>query len=294
MPHPHEPMTNPADTPAPRVDHDVTLNGMRFHCVSWGCAGAPVLLALHGLRSYAETFEDLALALADRWQVISLDQRGRGSSDWDPQQRYDTLTYVADVEALVQALGLRRFYLLGHSMGGANAIVYAARHPQQVAGLVIEDMGPGASASSAGAERIRRELAATPDAFADWATARRFWRSIRPHVTEAAIDSRVRHSLEQAGDGRVVWRHDQAGIAQARTRIAPLNLWPHLEALLCPVLLLRGMQSDFLSEATALQMRQRCRSLREFAVPGAGHYVHDDAPQVFIAAVRDFLNAALP
>ena len=41
-------------------------------------------------------------------------------------------------------------------------------------------------------------------------------------------------------------------------------------------------------------MRQRCRSLREFAVPGAGHYVHDDAPQVFIAAVRDFLNAALP
>jgi len=273
-----------------RRDHFITLRGLRFHYVRWDRPDAPVLIALHGLRSYAETFEGLALALASRYCIISLDQRGRGQSDWDPDENYDTLTYVADLEALVDTLKLPRFSLLGHSMGGANAIVYAARHPERVERLIIEDMGPGASASSAGAERIKRELAATPDSFPDWSTARAFWRSIRPNVTEAAIESRVHYSLKQGDAGQVVWRHHQKGIAAARARITPLDLWPHVEQLKCPVLLTRGMISDFLSEQTGVQMQARCANLRHVALAGAGHYVHDDAPEEFIATVSQFLE----
>lgn len=273
-----------------RTDHFITLRGLRFHYVSWGDAHAPLLIALHGLRSYAETFDDLAHALPGH-RVISLDQRGRGRSDWDPAQQYDTLTYVADLEALVATLGLKQFALLGHSMGGANAIVYAARNPAHVERLIIEDMGPGASASSAGSERIKQELANTPEAFSDWVAARRFWRSIRPHVTEAAIDSRVTFSLKDNDQGRVVWRHDQQGIAAARLRIAPTDLWPHAEQIRCPILLLRGMNSDFLSEATALQMAARLPRLQHHPVAGAGHYIHDDAPEEFITTVRRFLEA---
>ncbi len=129
-----------------------------------GPGDAPAIVMLHGLRSYAQTFASLAAALQPGWRVIALDQRGRGHSDWDPQQRYYTDHYVVDLEAVVAALGLPRFVLLGHSMGGATALVYASRHPDRLSALVIEDMGPGASAASAGAERIQRELAGTPAA----------------------------------------------------------------------------------------------------------------------------------
>jgi len=268
----------------------VPVGALELAVTQWGPLDGMPIIMLHGLRSYAQTFHGLAAALQPGWRVIAIDQRGRGQSDWDPLRRYDTLTYVADLEAVVAAMGLERFYLLGHSMGGANAIVYAARHPQRVLGLVIEDMGPGASASSAGSERIRRELAATPQQFANWSAARAFWRAMRPGVTDEAITSRVQHSLKQAADGSVVWRHDQLGIAEARVRIAPLDLWPHALAMPGPTLLVRGAESDFLSEATAVLMAQRCRNLAHVAVAGAGHYVHDDAPEIFLTAVRTFLE----
>lgn len=273
------------------ASHFVDLRGLRFHYIEWGRPDAIPLVALHGLRSYAETFEALAAALGDGYRVISVDQRGRGRSDWDPERRYDTLTYVADLEALIDHLGLTRFHLLGHSMGGANAIVYAGEHPDKVASLIVEDMGPGASASSDGAARIKRELANTPDSFPDWDSGARFWRSMRPNVTEAAIASRVEHSMMDDGTGRIVWRHDQAGIAAARLSIPPIDLWPYALAICCPILLLRGAQSDFLSEATAVAMAERLPKLTHVPVEGAGHYVHDDAPEFFNATVRRFLDA---
>lgn len=135
---------------------------MRLHYVSWGRDDAPAVVMLHGLRSYAQTWADAAHALTDRYRVVALDQRGRGASDWDPRREYYAAAYVRDLDALVRALGLRRFVLVGHSMGGANAFVYAGRDPERLAGLVIEDMGPGASIGSQGSARIKRELLETP------------------------------------------------------------------------------------------------------------------------------------
>ncbi|MEZ5652487.1 MAG: alpha/beta hydrolase [Burkholderiaceae bacterium] len=276
----------------PPISREATteVNGLRLHHIEWGPLDAPVLVALHGLRSYAQTFAGVAGALGDRWRVIALDQRGRGESDWDPQRRYETMTYATDVAGWVAALGLRRFHLLGHSMGGANAIVYAAQAPDKVASLVLEDMGPGASAGSAGGARIRAELARTPTSFATWDEAARFWRSIRPGVTEAAIASRVRHSLHETSPGHIVWRHDQEGIAAARLAIAPTDLWPHLLAVRCPVLLLRGADSDFVTAEIATQMQARVPTLERCDIAGAGHYVHDDAPAAFHEALAAFLT----
>ena len=96
--------------------------GLRLRTVEWGDPQAPVIVALHGLRSFAHTWEPVALPLADRWRVIALDQRGRGASDWDPQRRYFTPHYLRDLEALVDQRGLARFVLVGHSMGGTSRL----------------------------------------------------------------------------------------------------------------------------------------------------------------------------
>lgn len=271
------------------IDND----GLRLHYVSWGRDDAPTVVMLHGLRSYAHTWAPVAAALVDRYRVVALDQRGRGLSDWDPRRDYYAATYVRDLDALVRELDLRRFVLVGHSMGGANAFVYSASNPDRLAGLVIEDMGPGASAGSQGSERIKRELKETPDAFASWDDARAFWRRQRPNITESALDSRLAHSLKEGEAGRIVWRHDAKGIAAARLAATPeqlVHLWPLILNLHVPTLLLRGGDSDFLSADVAAEMAAANAEIERIDIPGATHYVHDDQPDAFNRALRTWLD----
>lgn len=275
-------------------DRFTTLGGLRAHYVEWGAPDSPAVVMLHGLRSYAQTFEPLATRLADRYRVLALDARGRGDSAWDPEGAYYTPSYVADLEEFADRLGLDRFVLLGHSMGGATAYVYAARHPERVIGAVIEDIGPGSSLSGTGAERIKREVAATPAEFPSLDAARTYWRGIRPGITDAALESRIRHTLRPGTRGRRHWKFDVAGIAEARLDTDParqVDLWPSVEALRCPTLVVRGGASDFLSAATAAEMTVRNPLVRAVEIPGAGHYVHDDAPDAFHQQLQQFLTS---
>jgi pimeloyl-ACP methyl ester carboxylesterase len=155
-------------------------------------------------------------------------------------------------------------------------------------------MGPGASAGSAGADRIKRELLATPDRFASHDEAAAFWRRQRPNIGEDAVQARVQHSMRQQDDGSVVWRHDAQGIAHARLNATPaqlVDLWPHVEALQCPTLVLRGAKSDFLSADTARQMTERNPRIRSQDIPNASHYVHDDNFEAFMTGLNGFLDS---
>src|SRR5581483_11652194 len=116
------------------------VNGLRLFCREWGKTDAPPLVLLHGLRGFSGTWRALAAALAGQFRLIAFDQRGRGESDWDPGHNYYTDAYLSDLEGVVDQLGLARFGLIGHSMGGTTSYVYAARHPERLAALVIEDI----------------------------------------------------------------------------------------------------------------------------------------------------------
>jgi pimeloyl-ACP methyl ester carboxylesterase len=268
------------------------INGLSCHFLRWGDPDAPAVLLLHGLRSYARTWESTAQALSADHCVIAPDLRGRGDSSWDPKREYYTSAYVSDVEGLVAHLGLERFALIGHSMGGAVGYAYAARHPEQVEVLVIEDIGPGSSTAGAGAERIRREVSSTPAAFESLDAVRAYWRAIRPGITGRALDSRIENTVRPGGKGRWEWKLDMAGICAARLNGDPagsVDLWACVEALRCPALVIRGARSDFLSVETCEGMAQRQPLLRWREVPDAGHYVHDDAPALFNSLVADFI-----
>ena len=270
----------------------VSNDNLRLRYIEWGPIDAPAIVMLHGLRSYAYTWEPVALPLKHDWRLIALDQRGRGDSDWDLKGNYYADAYVSDLEALIAHLGLRKFVLMGHSMGGANAFIYASRHPDRLVGMVIEDMGPGASAGSNGADRIKRELLGTPQRFDSWAAAEAFWRQQRPNISETALQSRVRHSLKNSADGHVTWKHDAQGIATARlnaTQEQLVDLWPHVAALRTPTLVLRGANSDFLSAPTAQEMTRRNALIQCVDIPDASHYVHDDNLAGFAAALQPFL-----
>ncbi|WP_295473352.1 alpha/beta hydrolase [uncultured Pseudomonas sp.] len=264
-------------------------SGVRLHALQYGATGATPVVLLHGLRAYAQTWAPLAAALGDGYCCYALDQRGRGLSDWAPSDSYRTDCYVDDLEDLVAHLGLERFLLVGHSLGGANALEYARRHPRRLLALVIEDIGPGSSSAGDGAARIRREMQQTPLVFADWNAAREFWRRARPGLTEEGIESRLAHSMRESPEG-IVWRHDQQGIAEARLSIEPTDLWPAVRALQCPTLFVRGGCSDFLPPATVAAMLQANARIRAVEVADASHYVHDDQSAIFNQVVSAFLQ----
>lgn len=275
-----------------RRDYTLKVSGLSFHVAEWGDANASPIIMLHGIRGYAETFARLAAALQPGWRVIAFDQRGRGDSDWDPGWNYYVDAYVADLEAITARLELERFDLLGHSLGGINAIVFAARHPRRVRRLVIEDAGPGAFEVSAGATRIQQELQTTPERFASWDEAAAFMRALRPTVSEAARQERLASMLKPAAEGGFIWRYDHAGIAATRLNPDPariVDLQPHVRAIACDTLVVRGGRSDYLQPDMVQHMCDLNPRIRAVEIADAGHYVHDDQPVRFAEAVRGFL-----
>ncbi len=279
------------------TSHQIVLNGLKSRYLRWGDDRNPAILLLHGLRSYAHTWDTVARTLSSTHAVIAPDFRGRGESAWDPERDYFTNAYVGDLEKLVASLGLTRFGIIGHSMGGTVGYAYAARHPEQVTALVVEDIGPGSSTDTAGADRILRELRDTPLGFDSLAAVRAYWRDTRPGITEEALRSRIEHTVRPAGDGRWEWKLDMQGIAAARRSgdpAGPVDLWACVEALRCPTLVVRGARSDFLPVSVCREMADRQRLLHWQEIPEAGHYAHDDNPAEFIRLVTGFLAEVSP
>lgn len=263
--------------------------------IEWGAKDASPVILLHGLRSYAMTWESTARFFSGDLRLIALDQRGWGDSDWDLGHDSFTSAYVADLEALVTHLGIERFILVGHSLGGANALVYTACHPEKVRALVIEDIGAGSSSSSEGAKRIVQEIESTPSRFDDWDAAWQFWRGKRPNISDAALNSRLRYTLQQGENRSVVWKYDAEGTGRARMELARrpelgVDLWPVVDSLSCPTLFIRGQQSDFLSTSTLRGMSSRNPNITWREVSEAGHDVHDDNTAGFLIALGDFLR----
>ncbi len=121
------------DEPVVR-DETVTLDGVRLHYRDWGDPTAPPVVLLHAYTQHARTWDTVARALAKRFRVLALDQRGHGESDWAAD--YHELRLVADLAGFVEALGLATASLVGFSIGGSAAISYAQLYPDRVERLV--------------------------------------------------------------------------------------------------------------------------------------------------------------
>ncbi len=269
------------------------LDGLRLHYVEWGDAGHPAIVMLHGLRAYGHWFDEFAAVAEDRYRLIAPDQRGRGASDWAKDGRYNTDAYVEDLAALVDKLALDRFVLFGHSMGGTNAINYAAGHPERVSALVIIDSAP--ELDPRGLTRIRSELGATPKSFATWDEARDFIRRLHARPSEQHIATRLAWMLKEAEPGRIVWRLDDAIFDPRMTPDPPSRTWAMLAQICCPTLMVRGGVSDLVTREMAERVAAAVADGRCVEVPAAGHMVVEDNPDGFNAAVMAFLaQVAVP
>ena len=271
------------------LDRLIMLNGLRFHFRDWGNDSAQTLVLLHGYTSHARSWDTFARAMCDRFHVLALDQRGHGETQW--ANDYAPQRMVEDMDAFVRALRLKRFALLGLSMGGRNAYAYTAQHPAEVERLVIVDIGPEVMTS--GGARIRQGVLAS-DVFDTPDDVYRVMRANNQHAHEAELRQRVIYSMMQLDDGRWTYRYDKALRAPDRPlpRPDPEAAWAMLATIACPTLLVRGAESDVLSVETAERMTRVMPHCKLVTVLNAGHSIPLDNPTGFIEAARPFLIGA--
>lgn len=272
----------------------VQANGLRFHYLEWGQEGRPTLLLLHGFAQTCHSWDFVALALCDRYRVIALDQRGHGDSQWAPDADYSLEAYVTDLEAVAEALDLRDFALVGLSMGGRNALTYAAHHGRRLRALVLVDSAP--EMQRPGTQRIRRFVQAEDelDSIEDFVRRAHQYNPLRPIEQ---IRGSIVHNLRRLPNGRWTWKYDKA-LRSPGGRFRPnpeavRRLWQAVESVPCPALMVRGAQSNVVSQETAERVARLLPQGRLAVVEQAGHLVPGDNPAGFIRVLAQFLEEVM-
>ncbi len=274
-------------------------NGLSLQLLEWSQDG-PALLFLHGFDNDAHVWDEFAPAFAPYYRTLALDQRGHGDSDWDPENRYDHETMAQDVEHVLDALGIKRVALIGHSLGGRVSMRFAGRNPERLSGLVLVDCGPELDAR--GVTRIQLETQSSEPSFG---SVQEFEDILARRYPEAATTTLARlaqHWLRERPDGRFepktapnfgrTWKAQSAEEARSRMKEEADRLWDALKLISCPTLVIRGAASDVLDPDTAERMvDEALPNGRLEVIPRAGHSVMLDNPAGFLAGITRFALA---
>lgn len=264
-----------------------TLRDVEISYLDWEgpSPGAPVLLLLHGVMGCAADWSRVAPALAGEYRVLAPDQRGHGASTHPAAPGgYATRDYLGDLEAFTDALGIARFGVLGHGMGGHNAIGLAARRTNRVLCALANDVQP---APDAGAARWEETLGGRDHpvfpTVGDYVT----WRRRAVPAAPAAL-------LEEEAGWRLAGRLDGLrAVSDVRAALdwRPDDLWEEAAGIRCPILYIRGGRSPDLDAATQQRMVMQTPSARSVSLELAGHVTYLDREEEFIGMARAFFAA---
>jgi pimeloyl-ACP methyl ester carboxylesterase len=254
----------------------LSLTTRGFHHVAyneWGQKdGAQTVICVHGLTRNSHDFDTLARALEQDRRVACPDIVGRGRSDWlADKQQYNFATYCGDMVALMARLGNETFDWVGTSLGGFIGMFLAWQPNSPIRRLVINDAGafvpkavPQRMLEYVGIEQSFESLAQAEQYF------RRIYKTFGP-LTDAQWAELTRHSVRRRSEDRAYTLAYDPDIVAPMRNPQDLNLWPVWEEIRCPVLLLRGSESDVLTRDVVDRMLKRGPKTELVEFPGVGH-----------------------
>jgi pimeloyl-ACP methyl ester carboxylesterase len=258
--------------------------GMRLHVRDTGPRHGPPVILLHGLGSSLHTWEPWAQTLAATHRVISYDLPGFGLTGPDPTANYSDARSLQVLAAVMDKLALDRASLVGHSMGGRLAWLFAARYPQRVAKLVLiapdgfESPGLTYGTAPAVPTVIKAMTYVLPKAM------------LRMNLAPAYADA------ANLSDATVTRYHDLLLAPQVRaamlTRMAQTILVrpePLLRQIVAPTLLLWGAKDAMIPLANAADYLKILPRAELVTLPGLGHVPHEEAPAVSLPPAQAFL-----
>ena len=265
----------------------VELHGDRLS----GDRSVGVVVLLHGggqtRHSWARTAERLA---GLGWTAITVDARGHGDSDWHPGGDYTLDGFVADLIALAATLQ-EPPVMVGASLGGITALVAAGEHPGIAAGLVLVDVV--VELERDGVDRILEFLTAHREGFATLEEVADAIAAYNPNRRRPRNLDGLKKNVRQHADGRWYWHWDPAFVQigdEPQRQVNPARLRAAAARVSVPMLLVRGAQSDVVSDEGMADMLALVPTAESVDIPAAGHMVAGDDNDVFAARLAAFLE----
>lgn len=271
--------------PLLREDSITSISKKGFHRISyfdWGKENSDdTVFCLHGLTRNRHDFDKLASRLSKRRRVICPDTAGRGKSDWlrNPDD-YQLQQYNMDLTVLISRIGCQNFDIIGTSMGGLMGIIMASMENSPVRKLVINDIAPEVPYEAL--RRLSLYLGEDP-LFDNKKELEKYLReTLSPFgpMTDADWKHMAKTSARKSDEGfRLAFDPAIASNYQRYWLLAYFNLWRFWKRIECPVLVLRGKESDFLTDTLLAKMKNRLPHMDVIEFDDVGHAPTLNAPQ---------------
>ena len=283
------------------TSHSFISQRLKLHYTDWGNPEAPPLLLIHGGRDHCRSWDWVAERLRHDWHVIAPDLRGHGDSGWAPDGNYPMHGFVYDLAQLIHQLKLAPVTLVAHSLGGNVALRFTGLYPDQVRKLVaIEGLGPSPAMQAERAatpfderlrgwiEEKRAAAARLPRRYPQLSDALARMRAENDYLTESQALHLTTHGASRNEDGSWSWKFDPyirvwGPVDLAQPDIE--NLWA---AISCPTLLCYGANS-WASDPVVDGRIRFFKSARSVTFADAGHWLHHDQFEAFMAELLAFL-----
>lgn len=257
---------------------------LSFHDIGHGEPHGEPIVILHGLFGSKRNWGAIAKRLSTHHRVVTLDLRNHGDSPWIDGMNYVDL--ADDVAATLKRLGLGPCTVIGHSMGGKTAMTLALNCPQLVKRLVVVDIAPVERETGFGTyiEAMAEVPLATCDSRGD----------VEAHLADVVPNALVRSFLVQnlvRDQGVYRWRINLAALDNGMDEIADFPAPKHHQSYLGPTLFVAGGTSDYIQAHHTPAITRLFPAATVVHIPGAGHWLHAEAPELFLKEVTAFLDA---
>ncbi len=286
------------------TSHTYYSQRLRLHYVDWGNEDAPPLLLIHGGRDHCRNWDWVAERLRDDYHIIAPDLRGHGDSQWMIGGSYNHVDYVYDIAQLLHQTKMTPVSIISHSLGGSIALMYAGLFPDTVTRLVaIEGMGPPPQMIKDRIEvpieerlqfwinDLRKASSRMPRRYPSLEGAYERMQTENPHLTEAQARHLTIHGSNQNEDGTYSWKFDNYVRTFSPVGVAFKEQYKMYGRIDCPTLLVRGTES-WASDPQSDGRASHFKDARVASIENAGHWVHHDQLDEFMALTREFLAEA--
>jgi esterase len=275
--------------------HEFVMPRMRLHYLDWGTAGRRPVVFLHGIALNAHTWDVVCLTLRQRYHCHAVDQRGHGESAWAEDADYSGDAHRGDIEAFVEHLGLDRFVLVGHSMGGFNAFNYAFQHSHRLAALVLVDAGPTMLAK--GAKRIADFVNQTAELDSLEEVIQKAI-EFNPRRDPRLLRNSLLRNFRQNPNGKWTRKTDLRMLHGMRNREPERDRlkerFRQAARVSCPTLIVQGGLSDVFTSEDARKLANEFSDGHFAQVGEAGHTVQGDNPRGLAQVLSEFLDKVIP
>jgi pimeloyl-ACP methyl ester carboxylesterase len=274
----------PHDPSVEYRSRQTVLRGLRFHFTEWGKPGAPPVLLLHGGNQSSHSWDLVSLHLSDRYHVYALDQRGHGDTEWSRDLDYSMEAMADDVLAFLADQEIEDPVIFGHSMGGRVTLNVLLEDPDAARAAVLVDVGPELSAEGV---KVVGDFVVHNIEFEDLEVFLDNVERYDPFRTREHIARTVKYNLLQRVDGKYVSKADHRRIPGSYRNLDVGDVTD----VACPVLLVRGAESQVLLADAAERFVEALPNGRMVTVPHVGHNVHGGNTPGFLDAINPFLSA---